>query len=133
MMTIALLLLQAAAQPLGPIGTQALPKKGCSAYLWSVGDRQLVALAGADPAQLRLSIDGRTVDLARATQEGTTVLGLPERQVFRRDAITATLEMTIEETANLQRGARVSNGVLTIERPGQDVGLVPVAGLVGCA
>lgn len=133
MMTLALLLIQAAAQPLGPIGTQALPKKGCAAYLWSTSDRQLVALASADPAQLRLSIDGKTFDLARASQEGAATLGLPQRQQFRRDAITVTLDLTVEMTPNLQRGARVPDGLLTIERPGQDAALVPVAGLVGCA
>ena len=133
MMTLALLMLQVAAQPLGSIGKQDLPKKGCAAYLWSTGDRQLVALAGADPAQLRIAIGGKTIDLARASQEGAATLGLPSRQQFRRDAITATLDLTVEITPNLQRGARVPEGLLTIERPGQDVALVPVAGLVGCA
>ena len=41
---------------LGPIGQQALPTKGCAAYLWSTADRQLVAMASVDRATLRVSV-----------------------------------------------------------------------------
>lgn len=118
---------------LGPIGRQALPAKGCAAYLWSTADRQLVAMASADPATLRVSIGGRTVDLARTGVSGATALGLAAITDYRGEGLTARLTMEVVQQEGLTAGARVPGGSLQIDRPGADGVVVPVAGLIGCA
>ncbi|MCP3734555.1 hypothetical protein M9979_06665 [Sphingomonas sp. RP10(2022)] len=134
---IALLLAVAAqaaapAPLLGPIGQQRLPAKGCAAYLWNAADRQLVAMAVADPATIRVAIGGRTVDLALATGSGPAKLGFADSAEYRGDGITARLTMEVVQQEQLIAGARVPSGSLQIDRPGQDGVVVPVAGLIGC-
>lgn len=117
---------------LGAIGRQSLPAHGCAAYLWSAADRRFVAMATADPATLRLSIDGKMVDLARSAQQGSVSLGLASSTSYVADDMSARLEMTIVPRENLTAGAQIPEGSLEISRAGQDGLIVPVAGLVGC-
>jgi len=117
---------------LGPIGQQQLPAKGCAAYLWNPADRQLVAMAVADPATLRVSLGGRTLDLARSGGDGAGMLGFADAIDYRRDDISARLSLEIVQQDGLTAGARVPSGSLQIERPGQDSVVVPLAGLIGC-
>jgi hypothetical protein len=121
-----------AALGLGAIGTQALPARGCAAYLWSATDRQLVAMAVADPATIRVSIGGKTVDLARSAATGEGKLGFPDSAEYRRDDLTARLTMDIVQQDGLTAGARVPTGSLQIDRAGQDGVVVPLAGMIGC-
>lgn len=121
-----------APSPLGPIGQQSLPAKGCAAYLWNSADRQMVAMAVADPAMIRLSVDGRSIDLARSAQEGTVALGFGTTITYAGAGITARLAMTLVPRENLTAGAQVSDGSLQVDRTGRDTIVVPVAGLVGC-
>lgn len=121
-----------AAPVLGAIGRQQLPDKGCAAYLWSATDRQLVAMATADPATIRIAIGGRTIDLARSAGDGPGRLGFADAAEYRRDDITARLTMDIVQQEGLTAGAKVPTGSLQIDRPGQDGIVVPVAGLIGC-
>ena len=137
---IVLLLAQAAAVaatdgvPLGDLPRQALPARGCAAYLWTVGDtHRFVALAGADPATLRLLIDGAAIDLPRTDQQGTASYGLAATTRYRLRDISATLDLTIETRPGLTGGAAVPDGILRVERTGRDEVIVPVGGLVGCA
>lgn len=118
---------------LGPIGRQALPAKGCAAYLWSAADRQLVAMVSADPATLRVSIGGRTIDLVRSAGEGAAPLGFAARTEYHGDGVTARLTMDVVQQEGLTAGARVPGGALQIDRAGADGVVVPVAGLIGCA
>ncbi|MDE0879447.1 MAG: hypothetical protein OSB00_12410 [Sphingomonas bacterium] len=136
---IAILLAAALAQSLptppvvlNAIGRQALPQTGCAAYLWNASDRRLIAMASADAATLRVSIGGRTIDLARSAQDGATSLGLAAMTTYTGDGITARLDMTVVPRENLVGGAQVSDGSLEIARGGADSLIVPVAGLVGC-
>jgi len=121
---------------LGAIGQQKLPAKGCAAYLWSAVDRQLVAMASADPAMLRVSLDGRIVDLARSAQGGAdgngAKLGFADGADYRGKDVTARLTMDIVQQDGLTAGAKVPQGSLQVDRPGQDGIVVPVAGLIGC-
>ena len=117
---------------LGPIGKQALPAQGCAAYLWSVGDRQLVAMAVTDPARLRIAIDGKPLDYTRASQTGAGGYGFGKINVYRGADVTATLDMTVVERPELTSGAMVPDATIRIDRPGRDTVIVPVAGLVGC-
>ncbi|HVF95557.1 MAG TPA: hypothetical protein VM900_14695 [Sphingomonas sp.] len=142
MMSLLLLVAQAApAQPavpappvtLGPIGRQKLPAKGCAAFVWSVSDRTLVAMATAEPARLRLSVDGKTIDVAQVAQRGTGGLGFGGAADYAGGDVTATLEMTIVTRRELSKGAHVRDALLRVERRGGDVLVVPVAGLIGCA
>ncbi len=127
---IAALFLQAL---LGTLAPQQLPKTGCAAFLWNVSTRELVAVAGAMPASLRVQLDGKPIDLTRTAATGETVLGLPASTTFANGGFGATLELNVVPDPALVGGARVPSGLLTIERAGQDQLLVPIAGLIGCA
>ncbi len=119
--------------PLGAIGTQKLPAKGCAAYLWSMdAGRQLVAMATADPAQIRLAIDGKTSDYAMATQSPAIGFGFGGVTEYRGADVTATLDMAVAVRADISAGATVTAATLRIDRPGRDTVVMPVGGLVGC-
>lgn len=128
-----LALLLQAAPVLDALPKQALPAKGCAAYLWSVADRRFVAMASAEPASLRLSLDGKVIDAARASQSGQGDYGFAGQMGYASGETVATLEMTITRRADLIAGAAVPSGTLTIVRGGGDSLVVPVAGLIGCA
>lgn len=119
--------------PIGVIGRQALPPKGCAAYFFTAtAKRELVAMATADPATLRLAIDGATIDVARATQSGTGDYGFAASTVYRGAEVTATLDMTVARRADLTSGAAVPEASLRVDRPGKDGFVVPLQGLIGC-
>lgn len=115
------LLLQAAPPVLGALDRQALPARGCAAYLWSVTDRSFVGVAGADPASLRLKIDGKVVDLPRAAQVGQGGYGLAATSTYEGAGVAAT------------QGALVPQATLTLRRTGADELVQPLGGLIGCA
>ena len=120
--------------PIGALPPQALPARGCAAYLFSTGaTRVLAAVASADPATLRLVIDGRTIDLPRTGATGTAPLGFNAENVYRGGDLVATVQMTIELRQNLTAGAAVPSATLRLDREGRDTLVVPLAGLVGCA
>ena len=123
------LLLQLAT--LDALPKQALPAKGCAAYLWSVADRRFVAVA--DPARLRVSIGGKVVDVAKASESGAGDYGFAATTGYSGADMSVTLDMTVSRRADLAAGASVPGGTLTIARAGQDSLVVPVAGLIGCA
>lgn len=133
MILLALALLMQEAPVLGPIGRQTLPPKGCAAYLWNNGPkRQLVAMATAEPGVIRLRLDGKTVDVARAGQEGAAGFGFAGVTEYRGADVTAVLDMTVQAREDLAAGAVVPVATLRVERPGRDVLVTPVAGLIGC-
>jgi len=120
--------------PLGELPKQVLPATGCAAYLWSDGTTHaLVAMASADPAQIRLSLGGTITDYPRVAQHGLGGLGFAGTTTYRSGDVTATLEMTIATQADLTQGAAVPSGVLTLARTGHDTVVLPVGGLIGCA
>ncbi len=124
--------------PIGAIPRQDLPAKGCAAYLWTAdgsgsGTRALVAMAQADPARLRLSIGGTIVDLERGGQVGAGGFGFADTGDYGGGGVTARLTMKIETRASISGGAAVPEGVLQLDRAGQDSIVVPVAGIIGCA
>jgi hypothetical protein len=134
---VLVLALQAAAPatpPLGAIGRQALPAAGCAAYLWSAGPPPaLVAYVAPEAASLRVALDGKPVDLPRASATGPAERGFAPETVFAADGVRATLAMRVQPGTDLIDGARVPEASLAIERPGRDGVVVPLAGLVGCA
>lgn len=133
-MIVALLLQAAAVLPSpGVLPRQDLPPRGCAAFLWSVADRSLVAMASADAATLRVSIDGGVIDIARASESGVGDYGFAGVTGYAGRGLSATLDMTIARRTDLAAGAAVPSGTLTIARAGQDSVVVPVAGLIGCA
>lgn len=120
--------------PIGGIARQALPVKGCAAYLFSTGKtRSLVAMVAADAGTLRIALDGRTIDLARAAQQGAAGYGLSAETEYRAGDVTASLTLTVQTRADLSNGAAVPEAILRIERPGRDGIVMPLAGLIGCA
>ncbi len=120
--------------PLSTLPRQELPARGCAAYLFSTGQvRGLAAVVTADPATLRIALDGSVRDLPRGGVAGTVALGLNAESVYRAGEVTATVQLTIEPRPNLNNGAAVPSATLRLDRTGQDTLVVPLAGLVGCA
>jgi hypothetical protein len=120
--------------PIGEIPKQTLPAKGCAAFLWSAtGTRALVAMATADPAQLRLSLGGTLTDLSRTAQHGPGGFGFSDVDEYHGGAVVAVLDMTITTRNDLKDGASVPQATLRVDREGQDSVVLPVMGLIGCA
>lgn len=116
---------------LGPIGQQDLPREGCAAYLWSLSEpRQLVAMA--EPARLRIRLDGKPVDLPRTAVEGAAGLGLGTSTRYAAGEIAATLELAVAERPDIAKGALVSGATLTVQHAGGDATVTPLGGMVGC-
>lgn len=119
---------------IGVLPRQDLPASGCAAYLWSAGaTHALVAMAGAAPARLRVTLDGKTLDLPRVDEEGAGALGFAGTTRYRLGEVAATLDLSVETSAALAGGAKVPAATLRIEVPGRDGVVMPVAGLIGCA
>ena len=119
--------------PLAELPKQQLPAKGCAAFLWTAsGTRTLVAMATADPAQLRLSLGGTITDLARASAQGDAGLGFANSADYGSGDVTATLDMTVTARGDIKDGASVPEGTLRLDRKGQDGVVLPVVGLIGC-
>ncbi|MBN8815034.1 MAG: hypothetical protein J0J06_06270 [Sphingomonas sp.] len=120
--------------PIGVLPKQDLPAKGCAAFLWTRGPSQaMIAMAVADPGKIRLTIDGKVQDFAMIGQDGTGGFGFSHTTEYKGGDVTATLDMTIANDANLANGARIGEATLRIDRPGQDTVVVPAGGLIGCA
>ena len=119
--------------PLAELPKQDLPPKGCAAFLWTTsGTRTLVAMATADPGQLRLSLGGAITDLARASQQGDAGFGFANSAEYGTADVTATLDMTVVARGDIKDGAQVSGGTLRLDRKGQDGVVLPIVGLIGC-
>ena len=118
--------------PLAAIGKQVLPTRGCAAYLWTLDDRRLVAMASADTARIRLAIDGKSADFALSDQSGSAGFGFAGVTQYRGGDVTATLDMAIATRGDITAGATVTAASLRIDRPGRDTVVVPVGGLIGC-
>lgn len=117
--------------PIGELAPQALPARGCAAYLFTTGDkRRFVAMAS--PAGLRLSLDGTVVDFAGAAQRGAAGYGLAADTDYRAGDTAAALSLTVAERADLRDGAVVPAATLRIDRPGKDGVAIPLVGLIGC-
>jgi hypothetical protein len=128
------LLLAADDLPLGTLPKQALPASGCAAFLWSGGEQKaLIAMATAEPGQLRLLLNGTVVDLARGARSGGSNYGLFATTDYAAPGVQATLDIKTEARGDLVKGGVVSEGTLRLERDGQDGIVVPVTGLVGCS
>lgn len=121
--------------PIGGIGKQTLPAKGCAAYLFTAAGEQrvLIAMASADTATLRIAIDGKTQDYARTAQSGSGGFGFSGTTEYRGGDVTATLDMTIVTRGDVTGGAIVPRATLRIDRMGKDSVVIPAAGLIGCA
>jgi hypothetical protein len=120
--------------PIAPLPKQDLPTTGCAAYLFAPGDRPVfLALASADPAQLRVALDGKVIDLPRIAQSGTGGFGFAGTAEYAAGTVKAVLDMKIAPRADLKDGAAVSDATLRIDRDGADSMVVPVAGIVACA
>ncbi|MBS0478000.1 MAG: hypothetical protein JSR79_01715 [Proteobacteria bacterium] len=119
--------------PIGAVPKQDLPAKGCAAFLWTRGPSQaMIAMAVAEPATIRLTIDGKVQDFAMTAQTGAGGYGFSHTAEYKGGDVTATLEMTITNETSLQSGARISDATLSIARPGRDTVVVPAGGLIGC-
>lgn len=121
--------------PIYVLPKQALPAKGCAAYLFIKGETPVfVAMASADPAQLRVSIGGALTDVARTGQAGGGGgYGFAGVTEYAGGGVTAVLDMKIEARADLKDGAAVRDATLRIDKTGQDSVVVAVAGIIGCA
>jgi hypothetical protein len=120
--------------PLAELPKQQLPPKGCAAYLWKIsGKPAMIAMATADPAQLRLSLSGTVIDLARASQQGDAGFGFSSSTAYDAGDVTATLDMKTLARGDLRDGALVTDSTLRLDRKGQDSVVLPVAGMIACS
>ncbi len=120
--------------PIDRLAPQALPARGCAAYLFTNGaTRTLAAVANADPGSIRLSLDGKVADYPRAAQAGEGGYGFAGVTEYRLGEVSVTLDMTIAPRSDLTDGALISIATLRIDRPGKDGIVVPMGGLIGCA
>jgi hypothetical protein len=127
------LLLAADDLPLGTLPKQAMPASGCAAFLWSGGDQKtLIAMATAEPGQLRLMLNGAVVDLPRTARSGAANYGLSATTDYAAPGVRATLDIKTEARGDVVKGGVVSEGTLRLDRDGQDGVVVPVTGIVGC-
>ena len=94
---------------------------------------ELVAMASAEPGQLRLSIDGRPIDLARGEQRGGASFGFAPATRYRSGDVAVALDLTVFADPGLTQGATIPGATLTLTRPGRDDVVLPAAGLIGCA
>ncbi len=120
--------------PLGVLAPQALPARGCAAYLFTGdGSKRFVAMASAEAGTLRLVLDGATVDAARSGQSGAGGYGFAASTVYRGAELTATLALISTPRSDLTNGAVVPEATLRIDREGKDGVAVPLVGIIGCA
>lgn len=134
MILLALLMLVQVDATIAPLVRQMLPAKGCAAYLFTRGQTPaFVAMAGTDPASLRVMIGGVATDVPRTAQSGAGGFGFAGVTDYAADDVMAVLHMTIVTRDDLKDGAAVSDATLRIDRAGQDSVVVPVAGIVACA
>jgi hypothetical protein len=136
MILLPLALMLQAAPVLGPLARQELPPRGCAAFLWRADDsgrpQGPVAMVTADPARLRLSLDGVATDLARTAQRGDVGFGLAASAEYRAGNLGVTLELAVANRAGLRDGAAVPQATLTVIRGSGDALVLPLAGLIGC-
>lgn len=120
--------------PLGGLPPQSLPTEGCAAYLFSAGKtRALAAVAAAQAGSLRVSIEGRAVDLVRTTQSGSAGYGFAGVTQYTGGGAVATLDLSIQTQRSLTQGAVIDQATLRVDRSGEDTIVLPLAGLIGCA
>ncbi|QKS00143.1 hypothetical protein F9288_11275 [Sphingomonas sp. CL5.1] len=120
--------------PISGLATQSLPARGCAAYLFSTGStRVLAAMAMADPAGIRLALDGVVADYPRVGQSGSPDLGFAPVSEYRLGEVTVRLELAVTHRADLADGALISSATLRIDRGAKDGIIMPLGGLIGCA
>lgn len=133
-MIAALLLAAAVAAPLpfDELPPQTLQPQSCAMFLWDRASRQRIIMTTAMPSRLRAVIAGKSVELAAADLgTGARVMGFAARQAYAANDFKVTLDLTI--TASEAGGAIIRDGIVTIDRPGADSVVAPVAGLIGCS
>jgi len=120
--------------PISALPPQHLPAKGCAAFLWTrTPSMALVAMATTDPASLRLTIDGKAVDLPISAQNGIGGLGYSQITEYKGSGATATLQATVKTDASAPKSGSIADATLRIDRTGQASVIIPVAGAIGCA
>ncbi|MCW6529845.1 MULTISPECIES: hypothetical protein [Sphingomonas] len=120
--------------PIAGLAPQALPARGCSAYLFSAGQtRALAVVVASDPAALRIALDGKVADYPRVAQRGTGDYGFASVTDYQLGEVTLSLDMTVVRRADVTDGALVPSATLRIDRTGKDGIVLPLAGLIGCA
>lgn len=115
---------------LGELPPQELPAGQCALFLWDRASGKRMAMMTANPAILRLVIDGRSTDLPRAAAEGTAVMGFAPITRYRSANRSYDVRLTILPAST--GGAVVRDGSLAITESDGTSMVLPVAGLAGC-
>lgn len=118
---------------IGELPPQQLAPGQCGLFLWGKSvPPQLVLFGTGREGQARMVLDGRAVDLVRATAEGDPVFGQFPRQSFALAGAEIGLTLEFERRPDLVGGAMVPRGLLELRDAAGWSQVMPVAGLIGC-
>ncbi len=119
--------------PIGELPKQELAPGACAAFLWAqTPSHALIAMLSANPALIRYAPGGVVTDLARTSAEGDARYGLMPQSSYAGGDTTVSADLTIVERADIQNGAAITSGTLSIGKAGGDTVVVPIVGLIGC-
>lgn len=118
------------APALAELPPQPLTSGQCALFLWDRASGRRIAMIMANPAILRLMIDGRSTDLPREVADGGAVMGFAPVTRYRSAARRYEVRLTILPATT--GGAVVRDGSLAITEADGSSLVLPVAGLAGC-
>lgn len=118
---------------LSELPMQDLARGQCALVLWaqrSPPQRLLVTLDR--PAVARITVEGKTIELARVSQSGEPLFGQFPLTRYRGDGLTLGVSFTADNARGAGDGARISSAVVEyIDDKGWTT-IIPAAGLIGC-
>lgn len=125
-----------AAAPVGPLvelPPQTLAPGQCALFLWerAPSARRLAMLSASPPFARVMTAEGLR-DLAQTSGAGEPRFGLTPEASYADVDLSLSVTLRFEDTQGLVGGALARDGALSIGRPGADVLVIPVAGILGC-
>jgi hypothetical protein len=122
--------------PIGPLAElppQTLAPGQCALFLWErAPSARRLAMLSAAPPYARVMTAAGVRDLAQTGGAGEPRFGLTPEASYADATLALRVNLRFEEAQGLVGGALARDGALSIETPGGDTVVVPVAGILGC-